>query len=125
MQARTRGSPFALLNGATAQDVLCVYVPDGVLLDKPIHVVYIPTGAPQTARARQCPERPCQSAMPISVQSILSIYPNDMSAGPEDLVLPQEVICRQVLLFCRHYKTRIQGPDWAQDRTNTWGMVQY
>ena len=43
-QARTRGSPFALVNGATAQDVLCVYVPDGVILDKPIHVVYIPTG---------------------------------------------------------------------------------
>ena len=43
-QARTRGSPFALVNGATAQDVLCVYVPDGVTVEKPIHVVYIPTG---------------------------------------------------------------------------------
>ena len=43
-QARTRGSPFAILNGATAQDVLCVYVPDGVQLEKPIHVVFIPTG---------------------------------------------------------------------------------
>lgn len=47
-QARTRGSPFALVNGATAQDVLCVYVPDGVILDKPIHVVYIPTGKSRT-----------------------------------------------------------------------------
>lgn len=43
-QARTRGSPFALVNGATALDVLCVYVPDGVIVEKPIHVVYIPTG---------------------------------------------------------------------------------
>ena len=43
-QARTRGSPFAIVNGATAQDVLCVYVPDGVHLDKPIHIVYIPSG---------------------------------------------------------------------------------
>ena len=33
------------MNGATAQDVLCVYVPEGVALEGPIHVVYIPTGA--------------------------------------------------------------------------------
>ena len=45
-QARTRGSPFAIVNGATAQDVLCVYVPDGVHLDKPIHILYIPSGDP-------------------------------------------------------------------------------
>ena len=33
------------MNGATAQDVLCVYVPEGVALEGPIHVVYIPSGA--------------------------------------------------------------------------------
>ncbi|CAL5226157.1 g8980 [Coccomyxa viridis] len=51
-QARTRGSPFAIVNGATAQDVLCVYVPDGVHLDKPIHVLYIPSGHSTMAAPR-------------------------------------------------------------------------
>ena len=47
-QARSRGSPFALVNGATAQQVLCLAVPEGVALDKPVHILHIATG--QTAQ---------------------------------------------------------------------------
>lgn len=43
-QARTRGSPFALVNGATAPDVLCIVVPDGVTVEGPIHILYISSG---------------------------------------------------------------------------------
>ena len=44
-QARVRGPPFALINGATAHDVACIAVPAGVHLDAPVHVLYISTGA--------------------------------------------------------------------------------
>ena len=47
-QARLRGSPFALINGATAEDVLCIDVPEGVSVEGPIHVLYITSG--QTSR---------------------------------------------------------------------------
>ena len=39
-QSRTRGSPFATLNGATVADVLCVFVDEGVTLEQPLHIVY-------------------------------------------------------------------------------------
>lgn len=60
-QARTRGSPFALVNGATAQDVLCIYVPDGVALEQPLHIVYIPTGSCLLVR-QEC-GLPCSAPM--------------------------------------------------------------
>ena len=44
-QARVRGTPFALMNGATARDAACVEVPAGVHLEGPVHVLYISTGA--------------------------------------------------------------------------------
>jgi hypothetical protein len=44
-QARVRGTPFALINGATARDVACVAVHAGVQLEAPVHVLYISTGA--------------------------------------------------------------------------------
>ena len=46
-QARLRGSPFALINGATAEDVLCIDVPEGVSVEGPIHVLYITSGPTQ------------------------------------------------------------------------------
>ena len=44
-QARVRGTPFALVNGATARDAACVEIPAGVQLEGPVHVLYISTGA--------------------------------------------------------------------------------
>lgn len=44
-QARERGSPFALLNGATARDVACLLLPEGAKLPAPVHVLYLSTGA--------------------------------------------------------------------------------
>lgn len=38
------GRTFALLNGATAQDALCIAVPNGVQLEQPIHIIYMTTG---------------------------------------------------------------------------------
>ena len=38
------GRTFALLNGATAQDALCIAVPDGVQLEQPIHIIYMTSG---------------------------------------------------------------------------------
>ncbi|KAK9804290.1 hypothetical protein WJX72_005085 [[Myrmecia] bisecta] len=43
-QARTRGSPFALINGATAQDAVCIHVPAGMEVPQAVHVLYIATG---------------------------------------------------------------------------------
>lgn len=34
------------MNGATAQDVLCIAVPEGVTVEGPIHVLYITSGEP-------------------------------------------------------------------------------
>ncbi|KAK9797425.1 hypothetical protein WJX73_000714 [Symbiochloris irregularis] len=44
-QARVRGGPFALVNGATAQQVLCLHVPEGTCLDVPVHILHLSTGA--------------------------------------------------------------------------------
>ncbi|KAK9826208.1 hypothetical protein WJX81_008547 [Elliptochloris bilobata] len=44
-QARERGSPFALLNGAVAHDVACLLLPEGVELKAHVHVLYLSTGA--------------------------------------------------------------------------------
>ena len=54
-QARERGSPFAVLNGATARDVACLLLPDGAQLSAPVHVLYLSTGAaPSARRATRC-----------------------------------------------------------------------
>ena len=42
-QARERGSPFALLNGAVARDVACLLLREGVELKGPVHVLYLST----------------------------------------------------------------------------------
>jgi hypothetical protein len=44
-QARVRGSPFALVNGATASDAVVLFVPPGVQLDAAVHVLYISCSA--------------------------------------------------------------------------------
>lgn len=44
-QARERGSPFALLNGAVARDVACLLLREGVELQGPVHVLYLSTCA--------------------------------------------------------------------------------
>lgn len=43
-QARKRGGPFALVNGATAREVLCLAVPAGLSVDVPVHILHISTG---------------------------------------------------------------------------------
>ncbi len=45
-QSAARGGPFAVLNGATATDVVCVAVPAGVQLEQPIHLLHISASAP-------------------------------------------------------------------------------
>lgn len=42
-QAAARGGPFAVLNGASALDALCVVVSDNTELEAPVHVVYVST----------------------------------------------------------------------------------
>ena len=44
-QSAARGGPFAVLNGATATDVLCIAVPAGVQLERPIHLLHLSTSA--------------------------------------------------------------------------------
>lgn len=46
-QARVRGSPFALVNGATAFDGVAVVLPPGAVLTSTIHILYVstPSGA--------------------------------------------------------------------------------
>ncbi len=43
-QARVRGTPFGLINGATAVDAVVLDVPAGVEVDGAVHVLYISTG---------------------------------------------------------------------------------
>ena len=47
-QSQTRGSPFALVNGATAPEPLCISVAEGVLAPQAIHLLYISSGASVT-----------------------------------------------------------------------------
>lgn len=42
------GGPFAVLNGAIAQDVLCIATQKGVNVTTPIYVLYISTGSSAT-----------------------------------------------------------------------------
>ena len=44
-QGRVRGTPFALINGATAIDAVVLDVPSGVALEGAVHVLYVSTGA--------------------------------------------------------------------------------
>ena len=44
-QSQLRGSPFALVNGATAPEPLCIAVARGVQVPQGIHLLYISTGA--------------------------------------------------------------------------------
>ena len=44
-QSRSRGGAFALLNGAAARDVVVVHVPASTVLQAPIHVLHLSSGA--------------------------------------------------------------------------------
>mmetsp|Transcript_19381 Transcript_19381/g.41937 ORF Transcript_19381/g.41937 Transcript_19381/m.41937 type:complete len:485 (+) Transcript_19381:93-1547(+) len=50
-----RGGPFAVLNGAAAQDVLAMAVPAGQLVEGPLHVLYLSTGGSQEERHASAP----------------------------------------------------------------------
>lgn len=43
-QSRTRGGPFATLNGAVASDCVVVYVPESCRMEAPIHILNISSG---------------------------------------------------------------------------------
>lgn len=45
--SRSQGGPFAVLNGALAEEVQVIAVPEGIEIDKPIHLIYFTTGAAQ------------------------------------------------------------------------------
>ena len=44
-QSAARGGPLTVLNGATATDVVCVAVPEGMELERPIHLLYLSASA--------------------------------------------------------------------------------
>ena len=48
-QSHVRGSPFALVNGATAGDALCIVVQAGVQAPAALHLLYLSTGGAWTA----------------------------------------------------------------------------
>ena len=39
-ESRHSGGPFAVMNGALAEEVVCIHVPTGVELERPIHIIY-------------------------------------------------------------------------------------
>lgn len=43
-QSQYYGGPFAVINGALAEDVICVYVPKAVELERPIHAIFATSG---------------------------------------------------------------------------------
>lgn len=47
--SRRLGGVLALINGATSQDAVCISVPAGVQLDRPVHIVYLSSGVHLTA----------------------------------------------------------------------------
>jgi len=53
-QSAARGGPFAVLNGATATDVVCVAVPAGVQLEQPIHLLHLSASALPPPRIMPC-----------------------------------------------------------------------
>eukprot|EP00884_Botryococcus_braunii_P009970 jgi/Botrbrau1/18975/Bobra.0100s0012.1 len=52
-QARVRGSPFALVNGATASDAVAVVLPAGAILTATIHILYVSTSAGTTSEGQR------------------------------------------------------------------------
>lgn len=58
-QSRSRGGPFATLNGALAKDAVVVHVPAGVTITRPIHIIYLSSsasgGGGSTTRATSAP----------------------------------------------------------------------
>lgn len=51
-QSRSRGGPFAILNGALANDAVVVHVPDSKSVLGPIHILYLSSSAAQGTRYR-------------------------------------------------------------------------
>lgn len=51
-QSRSRGGPFATLNGAAAQDVVVVHVPASTVMPGPIHVLYLASSAAAASGGR-------------------------------------------------------------------------
>ena len=45
-QSRSRGGPFATLNGALARDAVVVYVPAHATITKPVHILYLSSSNP-------------------------------------------------------------------------------
>ncbi|GAX78218.1 hypothetical protein CEUSTIGMA_g5660.t1 [Chlamydomonas eustigma] len=52
-QAFSRGGPFAVINGAAAEDVLVISVASRVVLDTPLHILYLSSGS-GTESVRSC-----------------------------------------------------------------------
>ena len=44
VQSQYSGGPFAVINGALAEDVICVYIPRAVELERPIHAIFATSG---------------------------------------------------------------------------------
>ncbi|KAL4531891.1 hypothetical protein Ndes2437B_g02327 [Nannochloris sp. 'desiccata'] len=51
-QSRSRGGPFATLNGAVATDTLVIHVPEGVTVTEPIHIVHLSSSASSSTTRR-------------------------------------------------------------------------
>ncbi len=43
-QSQFSGGPFAVINGALAEDVVCIYIPEAVELERPIHAIFATSG---------------------------------------------------------------------------------
>lgn len=55
-QSNSRGGPFAVLNGATIRDALCICAEEGVVMDKPLYLLYLSTGSEDdTSRVLHAP----------------------------------------------------------------------
>jgi hypothetical protein len=48
-QSNTRGGPFAVINGAMAEDVVVVALPAGAHIERPLHVVHVATAVAAAA----------------------------------------------------------------------------
>ncbi|GAB4814356.1 hypothetical protein N2152v2_001402 [Parachlorella kessleri] len=81
-QSRSRGGPFATLNGALAQDAVVVHIPANTTLDRPIHILYLSStadasaGAPGGASTHQS----TKSAVPVSAPRLLCMLEEGASA---------------------------------------------
>lgn len=42
--AKAHGGPFSVINGMAARDALAVVVPEGIVMEAPLHVMYLSTG---------------------------------------------------------------------------------